>query len=149
MTNSNERQTADVIGILLHETAHSWRIALDKRLRPLGLSQAKWRALMILGRAEENITQRDLAERLGVEGPTLVRLLDRLEADDWVERRACTDDRRSKRIHLRPRARDLLKQIETIAADLRRELLSDLKSEEVEALADMLTRIRGRAEDRT
>ncbi|WP_207458756.1 MarR family transcriptional regulator [Azospirillum sp. SYSU D00513] len=149
MTNSNERQAADVIGILLHETAHSWRIALDKRLRPLGLSQAKWRALMILGRAEENITQRDLAERLGVEGPTLVRLLDRLEADDWVERRACTDDRRSKRIHLRPRARDLLKQIETIAADLRRELLSDLKSEEVEALADMLTRIRGRAEDRT
>jgi MarR family transcriptional regulator for hemolysin len=148
-TDSSDRTTTETIGVLLHETAHSWRTALDKRLRPLGLSQAKWRALVILGRNDGGITQSDLASRLGVEGPTLVRLLDRLEADNWVERRSCPDDRRSKRIYLRTRALDVLKQIDTVAADLRRELLSDLEPGEIETLASILNRIRHRAEDRT
>lgn len=41
------------------------------------------------------LTQRDLASFLGVEGPTLVRLLDGLEAKDLIARRVCPDDRRA------------------------------------------------------
>ena len=68
----------ETVGQLLHETARVWRHKLDQRLRPLGLSQAKWRTIAHLARGQ--MTQRDLAERLSIEEPTLARLLTRLES---------------------------------------------------------------------
>ncbi len=62
----------ETVGQLLHETARVWRHKLDQRLRPLGLSQAKWRTIAHLARGQ--MTQRDLAERLSIEEPTLARL---------------------------------------------------------------------------
>ena len=67
----------ETVGQLLGETARVWRQKLDQRLRPLGLSQAKWRTIALLARG--HLTQRDLAERLSIEEPTLARLLTRLE----------------------------------------------------------------------
>ena len=75
------------IGALLGETGRAWRYRLDQRLKPLGLSQAKWITLLKLAGAEDGMTQKELAERLGIESPTLARLLDRMAADGWIERR--------------------------------------------------------------
>ena len=72
----------ETVGQLLHETARVWRHKLDQRLRPLGLSQAKWRTIAHLARGQ--MTQRDLAERLSIEEPTLARLLTRLEIE-WLD----------------------------------------------------------------
>ena len=58
----------ETIGQLLHETARVWRHKLDRRLQPLGLSQAKWRTIAHLARG--HLTQRDLAERLSIEEPS-------------------------------------------------------------------------------
>lgn len=139
-------KSPDAIGVVLHETARAWRLKLDQRLRPLGLSQAKWRTILITSRADGGITQKELAERLGVEGPTLVRLLDRLAADGWLERRDCPSDRRSKRVYLLERAHETLKQIESIAASLRKELLEGISEAELNQCMDVLERIKARAE---
>ena len=52
--------------------------AMDRRMKPLGMSQATWRTLYWLDREGGGVTQTALAERMGIEGPTLVRLLDNL-----------------------------------------------------------------------
>lgn len=146
MPGGVRQQRIGSIGILLQDTARAWRLALDRRLHPLGLSQAKWRALVLVSRLGEGVAQKDLAEHLGVEGPTLVRLLDRLEADGWVERRMCATDRRGRRIHLCPQAHDVLARIEAIAMDLRYELLADVADADLEAMERALRSIRSRVD---
>lgn len=110
-------------GMQLAQMSRGWRAELDRRLAGLGLSQARWLVLLHLARFEEAPTQRELAQSVGVEGPTLARLLDSLESQGLVQRQAVLEDRRAKRIVLCDPARPLIDQIETIATALRQELL--------------------------
>jgi MarR family transcriptional regulator for hemolysin len=134
------------LGILLAGTARAWRTRLDQRLKPLGLSQAKWRVLWHLSKSGDGVVQRELAESLGVEGPTVVRLLDRMTEDGWIERRDSTHDRRSKTVHLTEKAQCVTKQIESIALRLRGELLADIPREELVQCMEVLQKIKLKAE---
>ena len=78
-------------------TAHDWRTAMDRRLRPMGLSRATWMLLFYV-RKFVGPNQTELAEHLGLEGASVVRLVDRLEHEGLVERRGGAD-RRVKTIH--------------------------------------------------
>lgn len=133
-------------GMLLAETARIWRSRLDQRLRPLGLSQAKWMVLLYLSRSENCMTQTMLAERIGIMGPTLTGLLNRLAADGWIERRDTALDRRSKTVHLLPKADAALQQIEATAAQLRDELLKGIPEDELAHCASVIQRIKQRGE---
>ncbi|MDA8382841.1 MAG: MarR family transcriptional regulator [Betaproteobacteria bacterium] len=137
---------SEQFGITLAELSRLWRRKLDDRLRPLGLSQAKWITLLQLSLAPKGTTQKDLAERIGIEGPTLVGLLDRLEADGWVERHESTTDRRSKTVHLSDRANPVLAQIRTIAAALRGEIFADVADEDLGACYETLLCLKARLE---
>lgn len=138
--------SSENLGILLAETARAWRNLLDKRLRPLGLSQAKWMVLLFLARHGDGLTQKRLSECLGVEGPSLVGTLDRMEADGWVERRVSDEDRRAKTIHRSEKAMELTREIKQVAATLRGELLSDIPADEIDQVMSLLTRIKQRVE---
>ena len=109
-------------GMQLAQMSRGWRAELDRRLAGMGLSQARWLVLLHLARFEEAPTQRELAQSVGVEGPTLARLLDSLESQGLVQRRAVLEDRRAKKIVLCAPALPLIEQIETIATQLRHEL---------------------------
>jgi len=135
-------------GQLLGETARAWRAALDRRLAPVGLSGARWRVLLHLARTDVPLSQKELAHRIGIEGPTLVALLDRMVQDQWVERRPSDSDRRSNTVHLTARARRTIRRIEATAAALREELLSGVSKDELDGCARVLARIRDRAERR-
>jgi MarR family transcriptional regulator for hemolysin len=136
----------ETFGALLGETSRAWRNRLDQRLRPLGLSQAKWQVLLHLNRAKDDLTQKALSTRLGIEGPSLVRLLDRMEADGWVKRRVAPADRRAKTIHSTAKAADTIREIKRVAAKLRDELLSGISAQELDAASVVLQRIKQRAE---
>lgn len=109
-------------GMQLAQMSRGWRAELDRRLAGLGLSQARWLVLLHLARFEQAPTQRELAQSVAVEGPTLARLLDSLETQGLVQRQAVAEDRRAKKIVLCAPALPLIEQIETIATQLRREL---------------------------
>ena len=140
------QKTTDSLGFLLVETARTWRSKLDQRLKPLGLSQAQWVALVHLSRAEQDMTQTTLAERIGIEGPTLVRLLDRMARDNWIERRESALDRRSKTVHLTPQAQAVLDEIQSAAVQLRKELLKGIPAADLQQCADVLRRITAAAQ---
>ncbi|CAE6910109.1 Transcriptional regulator SlyA [Pseudomonas marincola] len=113
------------------QLSRSWRAELDRRLAGLGLSQARWLVLLHLARFDELPTQRQLAQSVGVEGPTLARLLDGLEAQGLVSRQAVPEDRRAKKIALSPQAQPLITEIEAISTQLRLELFSGITEEDL------------------
>lgn len=133
-------------GPLLHGVARAWRLKLDQRLKPLGLSQAKWRTLLHLYRAQNPLTQAEIASSLGIEEPTLVSLLHRLERAGWVVRKTAEHDRRCKTVHLGRRAQRAIEQINDTALNLREELLSDIPPAELGRCMDVLERIKDKAE---
>src|SRR5438477_11579268 len=136
----------ETIGPLLHGTARAWRLKLDDRLKPMGLSQAKWRTLLHLSIASDALTQAEIAARLGVEEPSVVTLLHRLEREGWVTRQSSPRDRRCKMVHLGQRAQRVITPIKTAADELRYELLADIPASELRTCIKVLTRICEKAE---
>jgi len=88
----------------------------------------------------------EIASRLGIEEPTLVTLLHRLEGDGWVTRKSAEYDRRCKLVHLGRRAQSVIAQINATAAELRHELLADIPSPELKTCMRVLSRIQTKAE---
>jgi len=84
----------------LHSTSRSWRQAVDRRLKYLGVSQASWMTIAIAAKARSPLSQSELADRLGVEGATMVAMIDRLVKAGLANREASTTDRRVKRVVL-------------------------------------------------
>src|SRR3954470_16204034 len=134
------------LGLVLFGTARAWRTKLDQRLRPLGLSQGKWRTLMHLSQGGNKLTQKEIAERMGIEGATLAGLLNRLENDGWVERRDSAQDRRCKPVHLQRRSKAVLDEIFNTAHDLRAEVIEDISQRDLETCIRVLWKIREKAE---
>jgi MarR family transcriptional regulator for hemolysin len=137
---------SEPFGLLLHGTARAWRLKLDGRLKPMGLSQAKWRTLLHLSIASGPLTQAEIASRLGIEEPTLVTLLHRLERGGWVTRRNASHDRRCKTVHLGKRAHQVITRINAAAAKLRHELLDDIPPSQLLICMRVLGAIRDKAE---
>src|SRR5215471_2486825 len=138
--------TTEKFGQLLHGTARAWRQKLDERLKPMGLSQAKWRTLMHLSLAGDALTQAEIAARLGVEEPSVVTLLHRLEREEWITRNNSPRDRRCKMVLLGRRAQRVIGQINSSAETLRDELMAGIRTSDLQTCMKVLARIRERAE---
>lgn len=123
---------------LIRHIFWTMRAEADSRLEPLGLSNALWRPLLLLNGREGPITQADMARQLGLESPTVVRLLDRLTEAGMVVRRHCPHDRRAWHVELTPQARGLCAQIEDVLVGLRRDLLANVKPAALKSAVETL-----------
>jgi MarR family transcriptional regulator for hemolysin len=112
----------------------------------MGLSQAKWRTLLHLSLARDALTQTEVAARLGVEEPTVVTLLHRLEKEGWINRRPSPRDRRCKMVLLGRRAQNVISQISAEAEKLRHELLKNISAADLHTCMRVLTQIYEKAE---
>jgi MarR family transcriptional regulator for hemolysin len=129
------------LGITIGQISRRWRARLDARIAEYGLTEARWLALLALSRAGDGQTQKQLAARLAIEGPTLVRTLDWLEAEALVERREFAQDRRAKTLHLTPKARPLIQLIEAAATQVRAEILAGIPEADLAACLAVLDRV--------
>ncbi|MCY1168160.1 Transcriptional regulator SlyA [compost metagenome] len=106
---------------------------LDKVVDDVGLSGASSVPLAILSRMGDGTRQVSLAHALGVEGPALVRQLDRLCALGLVERVEDAADRRAKKLYLTVEGRKVASKVEASFAGLRHILLADISNDDIEA----------------
>src|SRR6204780_3612437 len=95
---------------LLNDVARLLRTYADYKAAQLGITRAQWAVLVRVDRSE-GLNQSELAETLDLQPITLTRLLDKLCDNGLIERRPDPDDRRAKRLYLKPAARPLLKQL--------------------------------------
>ena len=130
----------------LHNTSRAWRQALDRRLKYLGVSQASWMTIAVAAKARQPLSQSELAESLGVEGATMVAMVDRLVKAGFVIREPSTTDRRVKRILLTQTGNLLYDKVRAEAATFRQELLANVDPKKLLAATELLESLEGTIE---
>jgi MarR family transcriptional regulator for hemolysin len=121
----------------LSKASRKLRTLFDARVKKLGLTLARARTLMLLDR-RGILNQKELAEELEIETPTMVRLLDGLEKQGFIERRALEGDRRVKQIVMTKHGAALATDVNHLAQELRAEFLSDINDEDLSKTIDVL-----------
>jgi MarR family transcriptional regulator for hemolysin len=129
-----------VFGSRLGYTARQWRRAVNERLLPFGLTDATWLPLLHVARGRAPMRQKDLAESIGIESSTLVRLIDALDQAGLIERRT-EDDRRARTLRLTPRGRELVEHVDAATAEVRRQILAGISDEDLAITLRVIERI--------
>ena len=133
--------TEEYIGVVISDVARLLRTEFDRRVRRLGITRAQWLVLTRLHR-RPGASLSELAEMMEVEKATAGRMIDRLVANGWVERRTARDDRRVKRVYLTEDAERVHKRIWRVAERTVEAALADLSARESRLLMDLLQRIK-------
>lgn len=131
----------DLLGTLIHDTAHNLRLVIDKKLADYNLTRVKWLALGII-RSYPGISQSALASRMELGDATVGRLVDRIEERGFLERHPNPDDRRAYGLHLTPDAKALIVELDHIAQELRADTLVGLDSAEIASVNAALIKIK-------
>lgn len=129
------------VACLLHDAARLMRRDFNRRAQRLGLTQAQWQALALLSH-NEGINQAAMSELLEVQPISLARLIDRLEANGWVERRAHPSDRRAVSLYLTDKVEPILTEMGKLVEETQAEALHGLDGDECDELVQTLGKIK-------
>lgn len=122
-------------------TSHAIRRALNAELTREGISFRQWEVLAWIA-LEGELSQARLADRLGIEAPTLVGILDRMERDGWLDRVPCPQDRRKKRIRASEKAEKAWQRMVDCAHAVRARAVQGITPEELANFKALCTQIR-------
>jgi MarR family transcriptional regulator, transcriptional regulator for hemolysin len=123
MTQETPRER---VGRLVQHVARDWRRAVDARMAPLGLTDATWLPLLYLARVGPG-RQGEVADYLGLDRSSVVRLIDALADQGLVTRQGDANDRRIKRIVLTKAAGPVVRAAEAAAAEVRVQAMEGLE----------------------
>ena len=128
------------VGYWITITSHFYQDALNQELMPYGIT---FRQFQVIGWLvyEGPLSQVDLAERMMIEPPTLVRILDRMERDQWIKRESDPEDRRRKVVKVLPEARPVWSQMVSCLKRLRKKATQGMTADQVETLKSLLMQV--------
>ncbi len=129
------------IGYTITDVARLMRTVFERRVRALGLTRAQW---MVIARVHRRpgLSQSEVADLLEIEKASAGRLVDRMQAKGWLERRDDNSDRRVNRLHLTKKAERIHAAIWPLAEATVDEALGDLSPDERRRLTSLMTRVK-------
>jgi DNA-binding MarR family transcriptional regulator len=135
-------------GFLVHDVARLFGRRFNQRaILFLGLTRAQCKVLGYLAR-NEGINQAGLADLLEIRPMTLVRQIDRMEEQGWIERQPDPADRRARRLVLTDKARPILARVLDLSNEVRAEAFAGLSEVEGRRLIGLLGRVHGNLSER-
>jgi len=129
------------VGYWVCSTSHAMRRCLDAELAKENITLRQWEVLAWISRAGEQ-SQVELADRLGIEAPTLAGILTRMERDGWLERFSCPMDRRRKRIRATEQAEAVWMRMVECCNRVRDRAISDIPSADLAIMRRTCEQIR-------
>ncbi|EMP54363.1 MarR family transcriptional regulator [Marinobacter santoriniensis NKSG1] len=129
------------LGLQLAHAHRLWRAVISQTVAPLGLTPPRWTLLVVLRHLGEGATQKQLAEALSIELPSLTRTLCQLEDQGLIERQVREDDRRVREVRFTGEGRRVLSALDARANEARAQLLDGIPPEDRNHLRRMLERI--------
>lgn len=145
--NKLERSPSEVsraFGFLVHDVSRLVKRRFERRARQMGLPITRQQAAVVLHIAgNEGVSQSEVATWLGIEPIALVRMLDRLNEEGLVERRAHPTDRRVRTLWLTLAARSVVTQIVAINKAIREEAFSGMAAHASDTAIEILDAIKG------
>jgi len=129
------------IGYIINRTAKAFVKALDSQLREeVGVTVGQWKVLVML--VDQNgLAQKEIAYRLGLEGATLIPIIDKMEKDKLVVRKVDPADRRNNRIYRTEAADAIWDKMIQCALNIKAISLKDVPDENVKIMKDVLENI--------
>lgn len=134
-------------GFRLVLLARHWRQAIDHELFCAGLSDATWRPLVYLHRLGDGVRQKDLAAAMGLDGSSVVRLLDILTKRGLVIRTEDPSDGRVKRLSLSDEGRTTLAEVHRLLRDAEERFLTDCTDQDIATMMTAMAQIEHRLEE--
>lgn len=128
------------LGFLLKDVSRRYTRRFEERAQRLSLTLPQCKALIYL-EGSEGVSQKRLAELTELDPMTLVRILDRMEADGWVQRRFDPADRRAHTLWLTDGAKPVVEHIWQLIIETRAEMLQGLSADERTLLLTLLERV--------
>jgi DNA-binding MarR family transcriptional regulator len=141
MQAGNARTVEETIGYLLTKVCRAHRGNVGTLLSGAGLHVGQEMVLLELWK-EDGLKGGELADRLGVEPPTVTRTIRRMETCGFVERRPDPADARSFRVHLTDKGRALEGPVARIWEEIEEKTLQGISPEETLVLRRLLARVR-------
>ena len=137
-----DRDFEESLGYWVFTTAYALETALNEELAPLGITH---RQVQILGclAVHGEASQNELAELLRIEPSGIVRLLDRMERDGWIERTGDPADRRRKIVRPTEKAGPVWRQMKSCGMRAKAKATRGLTEDQLTAVRDVLRTIRG------
>lgn len=130
------------LGFLIKDIGRLYTRLFESQAGHLAVSLAECKVLTYLTR-HAGVNQVQLAELTGMEPMSLVRILDRMEADGLIERRQHPTDRRARQLYLKDKAQPALDQLWKVSDQVRAQVLSGIKAEDRQWLIGLLEQIHG------
>ncbi|HET8685721.1 MAG TPA: MarR family winged helix-turn-helix transcriptional regulator [Methanosarcina sp.] len=129
------------IGYIINRTAKAFVKALDSQLREkVGVTAGQWKVLVML--VDQNgLTQKEIADRLGLDGATLIPIIDKMEKDKLVVRKVDPTDRRNNMIYRTEMADVLWDKMVQCASNIKEISLKDIPDQNVKIMKDVLENI--------
>jgi MarR family transcriptional regulator for hemolysin len=112
------------------------------------MSQAAWLTIAIAAKAKTPLSQTQLADQMGVEGATMVAMVDRLVKSGLVVREVSTTDRRIKRVVLTAAGREVYDLVKVEAAAVRTDLLASVNTQDLMIATELLELLQSDADAR-
>lgn len=129
-----------IFGFLIKDIGRLYTEVFQHEAREIGVTLADCKVLAYLSR-NEGVSQIRLAELTGIDPMSLVRILDRMAADDWIERRLHPTDRRARQLYLKEKAQPALEQIWKVGEAVRVRALTGIKAEQRDLFMELLERV--------
>lgn len=134
----------DRFGIRFSMLSRLWRRNIDQQMAAVGLADISWSPLIHLAESGDGVSQKELASLVGIDGSSLVRLLDTLEVRGHIERCISPDDRRVKLVMLTEAGKTAVTAIRRELLAIEHEMLGDLRDEQLIAMLDAMEHIHKR-----
>jgi DNA-binding MarR family transcriptional regulator len=136
-TSTHDLDTSLRFGFLIHDVSRLRRVAVDRALKPLGITRAQWWVLAFLSR-RDGMTQTALAADLDLTKVAIGGLLDRMESAGFVERRADEHDGRARRVYLTRAGSKMVSAIRASVETVEMEILSRISNAQLEQATETL-----------
>lgn len=129
------------IGYKVYRTSRAFQKAFDLELRhKVDITLSQWRVINILV-SFNGITQKEIADKLELEAPSLIPVIDKLQSLELVERRSDPTDRRINRIHLTKKTESLYERMHECGISIIKSATKGIEQDQLNIVIEYLDKI--------
>jgi MarR family transcriptional regulator for hemolysin len=134
------------IGYILHKAAMMSKNNFTNNLNKYGITPGQFTVLKEINYRKDDVSDIGIspaciADRLECDRPTVSGIIDRLEAQEWIERLQNPEDKRSCIIKVTDKAASSMKELEEIHKENRNVILNDFTDDEIILFKNYLLRV--------
>jgi MarR family transcriptional regulator, transcriptional regulator for hemolysin len=129
------------VGFIVNRTAKAFVKAFDSELRDkVGVTFGQWKVIVMLVN-QNGLTQKEIAEKLALEGSTLIPIIDKMEKESLVIRKVDSSDRRNNRIYRTEKADALWDKMIECARKIREVSIKEIPEENINIMRNVLEKM--------